>query len=206
MVDTEWALMQIEQVFHSEDHLKLILASELAQMYGQERVRLEWNPAPGVHVDIGVRRGEVTVPIELKYKTKEATVHDETFGEAFKLTSQGAHPKTHYRVFRDIERVESIVADQGRYGYVVLLTNDTNYWTPPTSPETLYDDFRLHEGRVAEGTQEWRETKGWMRNAGIAESIELYHRYTFEWTDYEYRNDIGVEPNAKFRVLTVRIG
>lgn len=44
MVDIEWAVTELDQVYHSEDHFKLSLAAELAQMYGDERVRLEWNP------------------------------------------------------------------------------------------------------------------------------------------------------------------
>jgi hypothetical protein len=36
MVDVEWALSQLEQVFHFEAHFKLVLGDELAQMYGTE--------------------------------------------------------------------------------------------------------------------------------------------------------------------------
>lgn len=128
MVDIEWALEQLDQVYHSEDHFKLALAAGLAQMYGDERIRLEWNPPTEAQVDIGIRRGEVTIPIELKYKTQESEVEDETFGETFGITSDDAQTKAHYRLFRDVKRLEDIVAEQGRYGYFVLLTNDANYW------------------------------------------------------------------------------
>jgi len=70
MVDVEWGMKQLGQVYQSEDHLKLSLAAELAQMYGNERVRLEWNPPTGHQVDIGVRREGVAVPIGLKYKNR----------------------------------------------------------------------------------------------------------------------------------------
>lgn len=79
----------------------------------------------------------MTIPVELKYETKAGTVEDEVFDEMFTLTSDGARPKVHYRLFRDVRRLEKIVADQGRYGYFVLLTNDANYWTLHRSPRIL---------------------------------------------------------------------
>lgn len=48
MVDIEWAISELDQIYHSEDHFKLSLAAELANMYGDDRVRLEWNPAPTI--------------------------------------------------------------------------------------------------------------------------------------------------------------
>jgi len=205
MVDVEWALSQLGQVFHSEDHLKLALGAELAQMYGNERVRLEWNPEPGVRVDIGVRRGDVTIPIELKYKTKQATVKDAVFEETFELKTQGAHDRAHYRFLRDINRVEQIVANQGRYGYAFLLTNDSNYWTSPAG-QALYDEFRVHEGReFGEGELNWREQRDWMSKSGEEAPINLVGQYVAEWTDYEYREDISVSSNSEFRSLVLRV-
>lgn len=206
MVDIEWAMHQLDQVYHSEDHFKLALAAELAQMYGSERVRLEWNPATQAQVDIGVRREGVTVPIELKYKTKRAPVEDGMFEERFELTSQGAQSGAHYDVLQDVRRIERIVADQGRYGYVVLLTNDRNYWSPPMgSTEALHDAFRIHEGRTVEGTLEWRDIRGWIESSGRAAPIELSGRYRMEWSDYNYRDDVQVSKNPEFRHLVIRV-
>lgn len=205
MVDVEWAVSQLSQVFHSEDHFKLALGAELAQMYGNERVRLEWNPEPGVRVDIGVRRGDVTIPIELKYKTKQAIVEDAVFGETLELKTQGAHDRAHYRFLRDIERIERIVDKQGRYGYAILLTNDSNYWTPPTG-QALYDEFRIHEGREFGGGElTWREQRNWMSKGGEEAPINLAGRYVSEWSDYEYRDEICVSSNPQFRSLVLRV-
>jgi hypothetical protein len=206
MVDIEWAMKQLDQIYHSEDHFKLSLAAELAQMYGDERVRLEWNPAIQAQVDIGIRREGVTIPVELKYKTSAATVEDDVFDESFELASQGAQSDAHYRIFRDIERIENIVSKQGRYGYFVLLTNDSNYWSEPSqSAEALHDAFRIHEGRTVEGTLEWRDIRGWIEDNGMAEPIELGGRYQMEWSDYSYRDEITVQENPEFRHLVVRV-
>lgn len=204
MVDVEWGMKQLDQIYHSEDHLKMSLAAELSQMYGNDRVRIEWKPKAGIHVDIGVRREEVTIPIELKYKKDSAIVEDEAFGETFELSRQGAHDRAHYRLFKDVERVEQIVAEQGRYGYVVLLTNDSNYWTEPTG-SALYDTFRVHEGVTRSGTLAWPEVRDWMKTGSHDEPIELSGEYTMEWTDFTYRDDIEVSGSPSFRYLVFRV-
>ena len=197
-------MKQLDLVYHSEDHLKMSLAAELAKMYGDKRVRLEWRPEPGTHVDIGVRREGVTIPIELKYKTNSAIVEDEVFGETVELTRQGAHDRAHYRLFQDVRRIERIVEEQGRYGYIVLLTNDSNYWTKPTG-SALYDDFRVHEGEVRQGTLQWPDIRDWMVNNGVDEPIELEGEYTMEWTDFTYRDNIQVSGSPRFGYLALRV-
>lgn len=204
MVDVEWGMKQLSQVYHSEDHLKMSLAAELSQMYGDERVRLEWKPETEAQVDIGVRREDVTIPIELKYKTDSATVHDNSFGETIKLSRQSAHDRAHYQLLRDVRRIEEIVDKQGRYGYVVLLTNDSNYWTEPNR-SALYDEFRVHEGVTRGGTLQWPEIKDWMVKSGEDEPIYLRDDYTVEWTDFAYRDDIEVSGSPEFRYLVFRV-
>jgi hypothetical protein len=207
MVDVEWGMKQLDQVYQSEDHMKLSLAAELAQMYGPERVRLEWNPESGIRVDIGLRREGVTIPIELKYKTNEAVVEDDLFDESFELKSHGAHPGNHYWILEDVSRIEEVVEEQGRYGYVVLLTNDSNYWTEPSTGETSYDEFRLHEGREVGGTLDWvGEPSDWMKRKNIDDPLHLRDEYHIEWSDYEYREDIALSNNERFRFLVIRIG
>ena len=86
------------------------------------------------------------------------TVEDDAFDETFTLSRQGAHDRTRYRFFEDVRQVEEIVSEQGRYGYIVLLTNDSNYWTKPPQ-SALYDGFRIHEGVTREGVLNWSEIK-----------------------------------------------
>ena len=100
----------------------------------------------------------MTIPIELKYETDSTTVEDNAFDETFTLSRQGAHDRTRYRFFEDVRQVEEIVSEQGRYGYIVLLTNDSNYWTKPPQ-SALYDEFRIHEGVTREGVLNWSEIK-----------------------------------------------
>lgn len=207
MVDVDWALKQISSVYHSERHFQLSLGAELARMYGEKRVRMEWERFSGKRVDIGVRREDVTIPIELKYKTERATVNDAGFDEEFDLSRQGARDQAHYRFLQDVQRVEEIVAKQGRYGYAILLTNDSNYWTH-SGRNALHDEMRVDEGAELGGSLHWSgETESdWVEKDKWREPIELEGQYTAEWSDYNYRNDVSVMKNPEFRYLIFRVG
>ncbi|WP_254544989.1 hypothetical protein [Halomarina pelagica] len=207
MVDVDWALKQISSIYHSERHFQLSLGAELGRMYEEKRVRMEWEPLPRTKVDIGVRRDDVTIPIELKYKTESATVEDEGFGETFELSRQGARDQAHYRFLQDIYRVEEIVAEQGRYGYAILLTNDANYWSH-SGYTALHDEMRVHEGAELGGSMHWsgKTNSDWIERKKWRDPIELEGQYTAEWSDYEYRDNISVTGNSDFRYLVFRIG
>lgn len=207
MVDVDWALKQIGSIYHSERHFQLSLGAELGRMYDEKRVRMEWEPLDGKRVDIGVRRKDITIPIELKYKTESATVEDRGFGETFQLSRQGARDQAHYRFLQDIQRIEEIVAEQGRYGYAILLTNDANYWRH-SGQEALHDEMRVHEGVELKGSVHWSgETDSdWVEKEKWRHPIDLEGQYTAEWSDYDYRDDISVSNKSEFRYLVFRIG
>jgi hypothetical protein len=182
----------------------MALAAELSQMCGEKRVRLGWMSNSDMKVDIGVRREDVTIPIELKYKTDSITAEDDTIDEIFSLSRQSPHDRVHYRFFEDVRRVEEIVSEQGRYGCAVSLTNDSNYWTEQ-SRSALYDEFRIHEGVTHQGVLHWQEIKPWMVNDGRDHPIELNGEYRIEWTDFSYRHDISLSNNERFRYLVLRV-
>lgn len=207
MVDVDWAMKQISSIYHSERHFQLSLGAELGRMYDEKRVRMEWEPLPRKKVDIGVRREDVTIPIELKYKTESATVEDAGFGETFELSRQGARDQAHYRFLQDVQRVEEIVSEQGRYGYAILLTNDSNYWSH-SGHSALHDEMRVHEDAELSGSVHWTgETNSdWVEREKWRDPIELEGQYTAEWSDYEYRDDVSVKENPEFRYLVFRIG
>lgn len=207
MVDVDWALKQISSIYHSERHFQLSLGAELGRMYDEQRVRLEWEPIAGNRVDIGVRREDVTIPIELKYKTDSATVEDAGFGETFELSRQGARDQAHYRFLQDVPRIEEIVAEQGRYGYAILLTNDTNYWRH-SGQSALHDEMRSHQGAELSGSIHWSggTDSDWVDKEKWKDPIELEGEYKAEWSDYDYRDDISVTGNPDFRYLVLRIG
>jgi hypothetical protein len=77
--------------------------------------------------------------------------------ESFDLLSQGAQDIRAYDCIKDISRVERFVYDRpGADGAVIVVTNDPNYWTPPSHGRiTNAHQFRIHEGATISGRRSW---------------------------------------------------
>lgn len=206
MIDIEYALWRLEGVFHNEDHFQQELALILNKFLEGEvgTVRLEWDSEAGNKIDLAVRGKDRVIPIELKYKTKDATVHDRRFDEDFSLARQGAYDAGTYRFVRDITRVESIVEAYETEGYAIFLTNDSAYWTEGDA-DAVYDPFRIYDGRHLSGTLDWTDERDWQEQNNVAEPLNLKYSYDLEWIDYAYRPDIDVKGNSEFRALPVHV-
>lgn len=205
MLDIEYALWRLEGVFHNETHFQQEFALILNTLLEGEggTVRLEWQSEEGVKIDLAIKTEENVVPIELKYKTREATVHDRRFDEQFSLSRQGAYDAGTYRFVRDITRIETVANEHGTTGYAIFLTNDPAYWTERDG--AVYDPFRIYEGQTLSGTLDWIDEREWQEQNNLAEPLHLDHSYDLEWIDYAYRPDIDVGGADEFRVLPVRI-
>lgn len=140
--------------------------------------------------------------VKPRYHTAE--LHCTVNGETFHLKNQAAQDLARYDVLRDLMRLEQLV-QQGEfaYGYVVLLTNDAQFWQPPVRTHTCDADFRLHEGRVLEGTLRWSEWAGAGTMKGREEPIMLKGRYLCQWRHY-----FSLTPprrNGEFRYLLLQV-
>jgi hypothetical protein len=204
LVDIEYGLWRLEGVFHKEDHFKLELGLILNKLLEDQgaggTVRLEWATEAAGDVDLSIRTQNRVIPIELKYKTKSAEVHDTRFNEKFRLARQGDYDRGMYGFIEDISNLETLVDEYDTYGYAIFLTNDPNYWE--TKEGAVYDPLRIYDGRVLEGELNWTEERSW--NQG-RDSICLDHRYELDWIDYSYRPDIVVDGANEFRALTVKV-
>lgn len=103
-------------IFNSEADLKFALAWHIKLAYPTAELRIE---RPSVYklrnyIDILVRYGGLSYPIELKYKTKElrATIN----GEEFTLKSHGAQDLGAYDYIKDIYRVKTYATSMTDYG------------------------------------------------------------------------------------------
>lgn len=110
-----------------------------------------------LHSILGQLRVERPAAIELKYFTRKLDV--EVGGEAFSLTDNSAQDIGRYDVLKDVQRLGKAVNEEFvDEGYTVFLTNDQNYWSASTQAQaTLFEAFRLTEGRVLTGELAWRE-------------------------------------------------
>lgn len=127
----------------------------------ESEIRLEFRPFPEerFYLDVWCRSAEESFAIELKYLTRGLDI--EVGGERFLLKNQAAQDISRHDVVKDIVRIERIVAEvpQTR-GYVIALTNDPSYWKQSLRADTVDAAFRLHEGRLLEGSLMWSELAG----------------------------------------------
>ncbi len=108
-----------------------------------------------IHLDIRIAQSNAVLPIELKYKTHALNI--EVGSESFVLKNQGAQDHGRYDFIKDVQRLEQVLTQhENSIGYAILLTNDRLYWNAPRREDTIDADFRLHNGRILEGTLGWQ--------------------------------------------------
>lgn len=192
-------------LFHSEADFQLAFAWLIKDELPAARVRLEYRPAyvdRRGYLDIWLQHGGVGVAIELTYFTRalEVTVED----EGFALLNQGAQDVSRYDFVRDVERVESVVHHGvASSGFAIALTNDSSYWRAPAAPRATADSaFRVHEGRLLEGTLGWSVSTGPGTMRGREQPHALRNAYPIEWRDY---SRFGDRPGQTFRYALVRV-
>lgn len=131
--------------FSTEADFKFSLAWAIKEKYKDASVICEYSPLylskvemdkkpSRIHIDICVILESVIIPIELKYKTKKATLTDNVAESKIllSLANQSAQDNGYYGFVRDICRlhefllngVDGVNVDKG---YAVFLTNDQNY-------------------------------------------------------------------------------
>ena len=191
-------------VFHSEADFQHALAWEIHARCPTCSMRLELKPprlASRMHIDIWAADRESILALELKYKTRGLRTTVE--GEPFDLTNQSAQDCGRYDFLKDVQRLEGVVSQlDGITAYALLLTNDSAYWTSPSSNATCDASFRLHENRTASGELRWeaRTSPGTMR--GREDPIIIRGAYRLLWQDYSQPTTAS---RGKFRYLLVKV-
>ena len=155
-----------------------------------------------LYVDIWVEYDNKTYPIELKYTTKRCKIYDPE--NPVETKEQSARDIGCYRFLWDIKRLEEIktsLRNKEVKGYAIMLTSDAGYYNKSEQP-TLFDNFRLTEGRTIPPDTSDREFK-WILNKIAAEKIKshwtkhwpefiLKGKYKLEWQDYNSETSIRV--------------
>ncbi len=197
------------QIFHSEADFQHALAWEIHDVYPRCSIRLELrllhldNPA---YLDILAVSEDVTLAIELKYKTRRLLAN--VGEEAFYLSDQSAQDTGRYYFLKDIQRLEQFVDKHNRaIGYAIMLTNDSSYWKTSRDSQTVDANFRIHDGKVVTGELRWGvdASKGTME--GREKPITIRNTYTLLWQDYSELslNEILQGSYRSFRYLLVKV-
>lgn len=151
-----------------------------------------------LYVDIWIEYKKVTYPIELKYTTKRCKVNDDK--NQVKTKEQSARDAGCYRFLWDIKRLEEIktsLSPKEVKGYAIMLTSDAGYYEErKTKQPTLFDNFRLTEGRTIPPPDSSDREFKWILNKIAAEKIKshwtkhwpeftLKGEYILQWQDYK---------------------
>jgi hypothetical protein len=192
------------RIFHSEADFQHAFAWEVHKQLPDASIRLEFPILIGhrpLHLDVLVANKGIVYAIELKYKTRGLKV---LLGEEhFILKDQSAQDHGRYDLIKDIQRLEQIVAPrQNIVGHAIFLTNDSAYWTRQTQRKTVDADFRLHQGRVIQGTLKWADgaSEGTKRNR--EKPLMLHGRYPVNWHRY---SEVSPKTYGQFRYLAIKV-
>ena len=192
-------------VFHSEADFQFALAWEIQTSVADCDVRLEYKPFTDERMYLDVWLPKDGLAIELKYATQQLNHRVED--EEFVLKNQSALDIGRHDYVKDVGRLERIIGgrDDAHKGLAILLTNDPQYWTPPSARWTTTADsaFRVHHGARLSGILQWSERAGAGTIQGRQQPIRLEYSYEISWRDFSY---VGDERFSNFRYVAVEVG
>ncbi len=192
-------------IFDSEQDFQRAVARQVRLRHPRAKVSLEAEagPLPGSHLDLLIRLGERRVAIELKYL--RASFRGAVAGHFYELKNHQARDIRRHDVVEDVTRVETLLsAGYAREGYVVTLTNDRNYWLPSARTGTNGEAFRIHEGRLLEGTLAWASWASPGTTEGRDTPLALAGQYKCHWRDYSsVGDDSGKVALLRYLLLAV---
>ena len=197
-------LSQLRTIFHSEADFQHAFAWEMHKMEPTASLSLERpykTDETNLHLDMLFQNGGKSLAIELKYKTLK--LDHGTDEHRYQLRDQSAQDVGRYDFIKDIWRLETITKSiPNCTGWAILLTNDNNYWKPPSREDTVDISFRLTNGTTLSGTRSWgdKASAGTMKNR--EKPLALNGAYNLTWKDY---SDVTPFKNGKFRYLALRV-
>ena len=197
------ALAVRRPVFHSEADFQHALAWQIHSALPDAEIRLEIPIRCGdevFRVDMLVRTPLGTTAIELKYKTKLATViHND---ERYELGNHAANDHGRYDFLKDVQRIE-LLAQAGivSAGFAVLVTNDHLYWEQQREDANDYA-FHVGTGRVLSGDLAWRPATGKGTIAKREASLMLRGSHRCDWREFSQVQSVRY---GNFRCLLLRV-
>lgn len=197
------SLARIRPVPHSEADFQHALAWQIHLADTDAQVRLETRSARNIRLDLLVMSAGQRTAIELKFLV--ASFRGDIGGEHYDLPNQAAQDIGRHDFIKDISRIEALVAaGTVDVGWAVALTNDPSYWQPGRKVDPLDAEFRLHEGRVLEGSVGWAAAAGAGTTRNRQERLVVTGRHECRWRDYAIVAD-GSGRQHRWCYLAVRV-
>ncbi len=214
-------------IFHSEHDLKFAFAMAIKENNPDFQIRLE-RPVAIEMVDRNDKKSivrapidilitdneENTIPIELKYKTKEININHN--GEDYLLANHSARDTGRFSFRKDIYRIENYKSKYSncKAGYVFILTNDEAYSQDNVSQKNIIDKyFSFHHGALINKIDKgwnyeslnkkneyildkndniWKinqSKKHWTYSKEFFYKLDLLHQYEIDWKEYSKIGD-----------------
>ena len=175
------------RAFWSEADFQFAFAWELQKLCPMVNIHLERRVSlqTNCYVDIWVEKDNKIYPIELKYKTKVATIG------GISLLNQSAVDFGCYDYLWDIYRLEQLLSQSQNFdnGFAIMLTNDAAYFKN-TQRKSAYDAFKIFEEAIKQGHLSWgNTTKGTTFVYGKRNPFTLNGMYTMQWHDCNQGQD-----------------
>lgn len=199
--------------FYSEADFQHSLA--LALKANGYEVFLEY-PVNREHIDIIAKKNGKYYPIELKYRTKSFNCSG-LCNTMCILKDQNARDIGRYDLWEDVKRIEYLRKGYQEIGegYAIILTNDLEYWTAPSSPRselTIDRDFKLHKGMNVKDVF-WHNIPAKVKNdpdyvAGttVYKGFSLNKKYNVpSWIDYSTILDPKTNRPLLFKYLIINV-
>ncbi len=190
---------ELSEIFKNDGNIKV---------YREFPIRVFNEKWHTIYIDIMVVAYGQMYPIELKYKTlriDSATEYENTgIPISAILKNQGAPDQGCYDFWRDISRIEGLVAGGiAHSGICICITNDKYYWAGGCDIESQAYAFRIDDGCKECGCYEWNLSKCSNPEKILTQrpNLEIQNGYDFVWHDfYEMPHK-----NALFKSLIIKI-
>lgn len=202
-----------KRFFVSEADFQHALATELRNELdsAEFNVYLEfpiYQDGKVIYIDIMIETESFLYPIELKYKTKNidwAQPYEDT-GVAIKdiLKDHGAQDLGGYYFWKDINRIETLIANkQVMGGICIFVTNDAYYLLGSGKEDAQAQAFRVSNGWHFKGHYDWRlkDESNVPKYISDCPGLDIQNDYNFQWQRFLEM----VPKNGKFWYLFVEV-
>lgn len=184
------------------DGARIYLERPIAEILSAQQKANNTKNRNKFYIDIFIQIDNTIYPIELKYGTRKQDIEDDD-KKVVRTVNQAAYDITRFGYLFDIYRIEQIKkhlsgSNELKFGrgFAIMLTNDANYYTPPTKDisNTRDANFRLHQGNSIKKV-EWNikdeEVKHWTKSQyPYNKSFTLQSKFKPDWRSYGKDNGI----------------
>lgn len=159
-------------------------------------------------IDLYFKYNSINYFVEFKYKLTSIEDSVKRHNNSFCIKPQGASNNGRYLIYQDIERMEKIKSEHGTVNneccksYVILITNDSQYWRINQKDGCKCFNYPLADLTKTEDWCKKRETTKCNKEFEDCSypPLNIEKNYQINWQDFL---DLKCTKNGNFRVLII---